>query len=87
MAKSDRPTPQMKTYRVWADGDTAVVEKTDMRHAFELIAEWYCDEHMQPGCDYEFGEALTICVECEGVTRKFNVTPEQEITYDIEEVE
>lgn len=76
----------MVAYRVWAEGDAAV-ETTHFANRPEWVAEWYCDAYLQPGGYCYFGEALTVFVECGGVTKKFSVTPEQEITYDIEEVE
>lgn len=86
--KAERPMPTTKTYRVWNIGDNDLsVEATHFANRFEWVAEWYCDEHLQPGCDYDFGDTLTICVQCDGVTKRFAVKPEQEITYDIEEIE
>lgn len=88
MAKAEHPLAETVAYRVWLDGFES--EAKTRKHPVNFwgwAAEYYCAEELVPGVCYEFGETLTIFVECGGVTRKFNVTPEHELTYDIEEVE
>lgn len=88
LAETEYPLAETVAYRVWLDGfESEAKTRTHPVNFWGWAAENYCAEELVPGVCYEFGETLTICVECEGVTKFFNVTPDQEITYDIEEVE